>query len=327
MIEWLRKGGMGMEIYVYGTGCGAGELVDSALPAGKVRAFIGRGGGSFLGRPVIAPSELAGRKVDLVIVASRRSGEISRELCALGVAPEKQFFLKNHLEARERNLDYDAARAVLGEDYAERVRSSERLVRAPLWTEHERIAGEGSDNDYVRLKTLEAICMRLDGVPGAAAELGVYRGAFARWINELLPDRTLYLFDSFEGFDPAESGGCGEGFTQAHALASAEEALSALPHRGMAVVRQGFFPDTAEGLEDERFALVSLDADLEESTLAGLRFFVPRVSPGGYILLHDYNSPKLPGVRCALERYEAEHGRLACVPLCDVNGTLVIAIN
>ena len=48
------------------------------------------------------------------------------------------------------------------------------------------------------------------------------------------------------------------------------------------------------------------------------------MSRGGYVLLHDYGNPKLPGVRRALERYEQEHGRLAAVPLCDVNGTLVI---
>jgi hypothetical protein len=27
-----------------------------------------------------------------------------------------------------------------------------------------------------------------------------------------------------------------------------------------------------------------------------------------------------------LERYEREHGRLCAVPLCDVNGTLVISV-
>jgi len=29
----------------------------------------------------------------------------------------------------------------------------------------------------------------------------VYKGDFARLINEALPDRKLYLFDTFEGFD------------------------------------------------------------------------------------------------------------------------------
>jgi hypothetical protein len=316
---------MHMKIYVYGTGCGAGDLTDAALPAERVEAFVEQeGGGSFLGRPVITLEELAGRELDLLIVAGREAERVERDCQRLGIAPEKLLFLKNHLAPVERNRSYDMARAVLGDAFVDRLIGSERLIRVPLWTETEHIAGPGSDNDYVRLKTLEALCLRLDGVPGAAAELGVYRGGFARWINALLPDRRFFLFDTFEGFDPAESAGEGKGFTEAHRNTRVEEVLAALPHAGQAVIRRGLFPQTAEGLEEERFALVSLDADLEESTLAGLRFFWPRMSAGGYLLLHDYNNPKLPGVRRALERFEAERGRLAAVPLCDVNGTLVI---
>ncbi len=316
-----------MEIYVWGTGCGAGELIDAALPAERVAAFVDsetRPEG-FLGRPVIAPEELAGRKLDLLIVASRRAGEIARKLDALGVDPSKVFYLKNHLVPVDRNRSYALAEETLGKDYVNHIRCSERLIRAPLWTERETITGPEADNDYVRLKTLEAICVRLTDVPGAAAELGVYRGGFARWMNALLPDRTLYLFDTFAGFDESESAGCSAGFVSAHRNTAAERVLSVLPHPERAVLRQGLFPATAAGLEEERFALVSLDADLEESTLAGLRFFLPRMSEGGYLLLHDYNNPKLPGVKRAVERFEAECGRLYAVPLCDVNGTLVIS--
>ena len=316
-----------MEIYVYGIGCGAGELIDTALPAERVAAFVDETARSegFLGRPVITPEALAGRKIDLLIVASRQAERIEAELDALGVDSEKVFYLKNHLVPVERNRSYALAEKVLGKDYVNRIRCSERLIRAPLWTEKEAITGPEAENDYVRLKTLEAICARLAGIPGAAAELGVYRGGFARWINRLLPDRTLYLFDTFAGFDEGESVGCGEGFVSAHRNTAAERVLSLLPHPERAVVREGFFPATASGLEEERFTLVSMDVDLEESTLAGLRFFLPRMAAGGYLLLHDYNNPKLPGVRRAVERYEAEAGRLRAVPLCDVNGTLAIS--
>lgn len=315
-----------MEVYVYGTGCGAGELIDKALPAEKVRAFVDpAGSGSFLGRPVISPEELAGRAADLVIVTSGRAGQIEKELRELGIGEEKLLFLKNHTALTDRNECSQArAAALLGEDFLRRLGQSERLIRAPLWTVEERIAGEGSDSDYVRLKTLEAVCLRLEGVGGDAAELGVYRGGFARWINALLPERRLWLFDTFEGFDPAEAAGEGAGFREAHRNTGADRVLAALPHPERAVLRPGLFPATAAGLEGERFALVSLDADLEESSYAGLCFFLPRLSPGGYLLLHDYNNPGLPGVRRALERWEAEYGRLPAVPLCDVNGTLVI---
>ena len=317
-----------MEIYVYGTGCGAGELIDSALPLERVTAFVDERpvSDSFLGRPVIRPEALAGQRVDLLIVASRRNDRIESRLRELGVDPEKVFYLKNHVECVDRNRCYELGREVLGEDYVNQIRGSERLIRVPLWTVRETISGPESENDYVRLKTLEAIIRRLESVPGAAAELGVYRGGFARWINRLLPERVLYLFDTFEGFDEAESAGYGEGFVGAHRNTAAEAVLAGLPHPEQAQIRKGLFPNTAEGLEGERFALVSLDADLEQSTYAGLCWFLPRMELGGYLLLHDYDNPKLPGVRRALERYEAERGRLCAVPLCDVNGTLVISV-
>ena len=104
-----------------------------------------------------------------------------------------------------------------------------------------------------------------------------------------------------------------------------EAVLARLPHPERALLRPGLFPGSATGLE-AGFALVSLDVDLEESTYQGLRWFLPRMEAGGFLLLHDYNSPDLPGVRKALRRYEAEHGHLHAVPLCDVNGTLVISL-
>jgi O-methyltransferase len=57
--------------------------------------------------------------------------------------------------------------------------------------------------DYVRLSSLELVAYEINEnkLPGNVAELGVYRGDFAQHINLLFPDRKLYLFDTFEGFD------------------------------------------------------------------------------------------------------------------------------
>ena len=83
-----------MKIYVYGTGCGAGDLADAALPAERVEAFVDRaGGGRFLGRPVITLEELAGRELDLLIVASRGAEQVEQECQRLGIAPDKLLFL------------------------------------------------------------------------------------------------------------------------------------------------------------------------------------------------------------------------------------------
>ncbi|MCR5663502.1 MAG: TylF/MycF family methyltransferase [Oscillospiraceae bacterium] len=316
-----------MEIYVYGTGCGAGELADSALPPERIAAFVESEPrtASFLGRPVIPPEELARRPYELVIVTSRDAEGIAARLDALGIDPERRLFLKNNAMLSDRNRCYELAEEALGRDFTGRLQGAARLIRTPLWSQSEALPEDALSGDYVRVKTLEALCAGLGEVPGAAAELGVYRGDFARCISALLPERRLYLFDSFEGFDEAEAASSGAGFRSAHRNTSSEQALAALPHPERAVLKPGFFPGSAAGLEDERFCLVSLDVDLEESTLAGLRWFVPRMSPGSFLLLHDWLNPRLPGVKKALRRCEEELGRpLRGVPLCDVNGTLAL---
>ena len=95
-------------------------------------------------------------------------------------------------------------------------------------------------------------------------------------------------------------------------------------HPETITVKPGFFPGSLEGLE-EKFCLVSLDVDFYQTTLEGLRYFWPRIEQGGYLLLHDWGSPKLPGVAKALADYEAEiRTHIPAVPLCDVGGSLIL---
>ncbi len=315
-----------MKLYVWGTGCGAGDLFDHGLVLSDVCAFLDSSSASdcFLGRPVLAPEAVRLEEEDLILVASRHAGEIAEKAASAGIAEEKLVFLKNNWLLSDRNRDYAAAERLLDPGYLRRVRAVPHAVRDPLWGWESPLSSRELENDYVRMRTLEALCRELEDVPGAAAELGVYRGAFAACINLLLPDRTLYLFDTFEGFDPGEAPAEAPGLVQAHRNAEAQSVLRRMPFPEKVTVKQGLFPDSLGGLED-RFALVSLDADLEESTLSGLRWFYPRLNPGGFLLLHDYNSRLLPGVRLALRRYESELGRrLPSVPLCDLNGTLVL---
>lgn len=71
------------------------------------------------------------------------------------------------------------------------------------------------------------------------------------------------------------------------------------------------------------FALVSLDPDLYEPTLEGLRYFYPRLAPGGRILIHDYTSCQFEGVKMAVDEYCRAEG-LFVVPLMDLHGTAVL---
>lgn len=144
--------------------------------------------------------------------------------------------------------------------------------------------------DPVRYATL-ALAMQTiqqENIPGSIAEVGVYRGETSRFLHSALPHRRLYLFDTFEGFPAQDLETADSRFRDVDVE---KIVLSNRLNEGV-VIRKGYFPDTAKGLESERFSLVLLDLDLYKPTLAGLNFFYPRLAPGGYLMLHDYNSPE-----------------------------------
>ena len=184
-------------------------------------------------------------------------------------------------------------------------------------------------NDYVRSASLELVAHEIqrNEVMGSVAELGVYRGDFAMLINRVFPDRTLYLFDTFEGFDEADvKCEIREGYssgTQDFSDTSLEIVLGKMLHMEKCVVKKGSFPQTTEGLEEERFAFVSVDADLYQPIYEGLKFFYPRLSRGGAIFIHDFNNVEYKGAAQAVREYCAKEG-ISYFPLCDNCGTAVI---
>lgn len=312
-----------MGIYVWGTGCGASELLQQGLALERITAFVDSfpSGETFLGKPVLLPEQLDAEDCALLIVTTRHTDAVAHRCAQLGIPENKLLFLKNNHKLTDRNAGCTAAEVLLGHGLLSRLLPGQRIIPVPALLSGTQLPEQDLSNDYVRLATLELLCRRLGSIPGAVAELGVYQGFFARCINQLLPDRTLYLFDSFEGFAPEAC--APESFQAAHANTSIGRVLSIMPHPEMVTVNPGFFPGSLHGLE-ETFCLVSLDVDFEETTLEGLRYFWPRLSDGGYLMLHDYNSG-LSGVASAVKRYEAQLGRrLPAVPLCDIGGTLVL---
>lgn len=313
-----------MSIYVWGTGCGASELIEQGLPLARITAFVDSFpmGDAFLGRPVLLPEELDIADCRLLIVTTRHTDAVAERCRQLGIPKNKVLFLKNNYTLADRNTGCTAAVEVLGQDLLARLLLKQRIIPTPAQLSGSGLPERDLSNDYVRLATLELLCRRLEDIPGAAAELGVYKGFFARCINQLMPKRTLYLFDSFEGFAPEAC--AAESFQAAHANTAVDKVLAIMPHPETVIVKPGFFPGSLNGLE-ETFCLVSLDVDFEQTTLDGLRYFWPRLQKGGCLLLHDWGSPKLPGVAQALREYEAEIGiRIPAVPLCDVGGTLIL---
>lgn len=313
-----------MGIYVWGTGCGASELIEQGLALERIAAFVDSypSGESFLGKAVLLPERLDASDCELLIITTRHADAVAQRCTQLGIPESKLLFLKNHYTLSDRNANCAAAEEILGTQLLARLLPKHRIVPTPAQLIPSALPEQDLSNDYVRLATLELLCRRLEKVPGAAAELGVYKGFFARSINQLLPERTLYLFDSFESFAPEAC--ASESFQAAHANTAVDRVMAIMPHPERVTVKPGFFPGSLNGLE-ERFCLVSLDVDFYQTTLEGLRYFWPRLNPGGYLLLHDWGNPSLPGCAEALKAYEAEIGAaIPSIPLCDVGGSLIL---
>ncbi len=182
--------------------------------------------------------------------------------------------------------------------------------------------------DHIRYSVLQ-LCMseiKQQNIEGNLAELGVYKGDFAKRINFLHPNKKLYLFDTFEGFDKRDTTkdvsqkySTGE---QDFSDTSVALVMGKMKTPENCIVRKGFFPETANGLEDI-FSFVSIDTDLFEPIYAGLQYFYPRLSKGGYIFIHDFNNDEYKGTREAVLRFTKEQG-ISFVPLSDVCGTAII---
>jgi len=195
--------------------------------------------------------------------------------------------------------------------------------------------GEILRPDALKIFDARAATMRLlaeqiheEKIPGDAAELGVFRGDFAALINAAFPDRTIHLFDTFEGF-PARDVEIeqAQGLSRAKTGDFKETAENIvekrLPHPERAVFHKGYFPDSFDGCTEMTFAFVSVDADLYAPTAAALPLFFDRLSPGGVLLIHDVNSTQFSGAGKAVWEFCTERGLLP-MPVSDMHGSVVL---
>lgn len=162
---------------------------------------------------------------------------------------------------------------------------------------------------------------------GNVAELGVYKGEFAKYINEVFCDRTLYLFDTFEGFNEKD---LEIEHSNKFSLANKEDftntnenmVLNKMKYKDKCIIKKGYFPDSLNGLED-KFVFVSLDVDLYKPTYEGLKYFYDRLVKGGYIFVHDYNNISYKGVKEAVRKFVEERD-ISYFPLNDSYGSVIL---
>ena len=168
-----------------------------------------------------------------------------------------------------------------------------------------------------------------EDVKGDFAELGVHKGETSKLIFEIAPSRFFHLFDTFEGFSEKdlkfENKQGGMYSSKQFSDTSLETVKTHIGQSNHLIFHPGYFPDTAKGLENKKFSFVHLDADLYLPTIEGLKFFYPRLSPGGVIIVHDYNHI-WDGVKKALDEFMPTIPE-SLIELPDWKGSVMIVKN
>ncbi len=186
------------------------------------------------------------------------------------------------------------------------------------WSEHQAFVKlfdkftkhhEINTGDIPRLWSLILNCTQVlhEGVAGAFAEVGIYKGNSAAVLAEFAKSagRPMYLFDTFNGFNPADLTGVDGGVSVHYADTSIGIVKEVLGDAAdICTFVPGYFPDSLTVEHKQiRYAAVSIDCDLYKPIKASLEVFYPLLSLGGIFFIHDYSSRYWVGATQAVDEF------------------------
>lgn len=135
-------------------------------------------------------------------------------------------------------------------------------------------------------------------LPGDFVECGVNTGIFSLAICDFtdfgkLGDKTLYLFDTYEGIPreqitEAEKRHKREEFNALAYEDCFEQAKRNFAHVPNARLVKGRVPESLEAVPIGAVAYLSIDMNIVEPEIAALEFFWDRLVPGAMVVLDDY---------------------------------------
>jgi len=215
----------------------------------------------------------------------------------------------------------------------------------PIYDKCRGFTMTSAERMYGLYKAVEYV-LRAD-VPGAIVECGVWRGGSMMVVAETLLamgrlDRTLYLFDTFEGLPRPDAavdvdiwGNRGiDGWlphakteeSSTWALATIEEVGANLATTGYPSERlrfvKGMVEETIPDSAPDEIGLLRLDTDWYRSTRHALEHLYPRLSRNGVIIIDDYGHFK--GARKAVDEYFSTHGITILLHRLDYSGRVAV---
>ncbi len=161
------------------------------------------------------------------------------------------------------------------------------------------------DRCYILWKTL-AQASRLQG---DFIECGVYRGGTALLAAKTLEsesnNRTLHLFDSFEGM-PETMAGVDQFEATDFNKTSVESVRQLFSSYPFVKIHQGFIPQSFVDLDIPQVAWAHIDVDIYQSVKDCIAYLYPRMAPAGIMVFDDYGFPSCAGARRAVDEAFAE---------------------
>jgi hypothetical protein len=142
----------------------------------------------------------------------------------------------------------------------------------------------------------------IDSIEGDIVECGVWRGGFSIFLAHIFEDRTIWVCDSFEGFQPLEKAKHQYAKERHTPIAthnshgpigiSLEEVqnyfkIYGLENESRIHFVKGFVKDTLPKCNINKIALLRIDVDAYSATLETLEELYHKVQPGGFIVFDD----------------------------------------
>jgi len=171
--------------------------------------------------------------------------------------------------------------------------------------------------DFSRAIHVSHYVLETQDLPGDMVEFGCYKGDTSKLMS-FLSNKTLYVFDSFDGLPQSVENVPGEMKMPINEFADNFVGSGIR----MPYIRQGWFKDLKPEHLPEKISFAHLDGDLYDSTLDSLKLIYDRLVPDAIILIDDYGHDKYwTGVKqAALEFFADKPEKI--VELKGMQGTL-----
>jgi hypothetical protein len=176
--------------------------------------------------------------------------------------------------------------------------------------------------DTNRLVNLWEYCQR-SNPEGAILEVGSYKGGGALHLSNCQPQRKVFIFESFEGFETVDEK-LDINFNMKQFKDTAQAKVESLFNaKGRtAIVTPGFFPDSAKNIEIPAISFVHLDVDIYKATIESLLYLDDKMMDKSFIVLDDCRRG-CEGVDKAVDEFIKQSNNWIYLPLFPSQGLLV----